>query len=111
MINFSTYSPPSPKAAETRVPLREKIRALREIIPTFVVFFVIMGSIYGGIATPTEAAALGIICALVLVAMNGRLSVAMLHHFHDHFDYCVGLLPELCHFHLGPASIGVPGDL
>jgi C4-dicarboxylate transporter DctM subunit len=69
----------SPKAAETRVPLREKIRALREIIPTFVVFFVIMGSIYGGIATPTEAAALGIICALVLVAMNGRLSVAMLH--------------------------------
>ncbi|UWR35350.1 TRAP transporter large permease subunit (plasmid) [Sulfitobacter sp. W027] len=70
---------PSPKAAETRVPLREKFRALREIIPTFVVFFVIMGSIYGGIATPTEAAALGIICALVLVAMNGRLSVAMLH--------------------------------
>ena len=69
----------SPKAAETRVPLREKIRALREIIPTFVVFFVIMGSIYGGIATPTEAAALGIICALVLVAMNGRLAVAMLH--------------------------------
>lgn len=70
---------PSPKAAETRVPLREKFRALREIIPTFVVFVVIMGSIYGGIATPTEAAALGIICALVLVAMNGRLSVAMLH--------------------------------
>ncbi len=68
-----------PKAAATRLPLREKIRALREIVPTFVVFFVIMGSIYGGLATPTEAAALGIVCALILVAMNGKLSVAMLH--------------------------------
>ncbi len=38
-----------------------------------------MGSIYFGWATPTEAAALGVVASLVLAAGNGKLSFAMLH--------------------------------
>jgi TRAP-type C4-dicarboxylate transport system permease large subunit len=38
----------------------------------------VMGSIYGGWATPTEAAGLGVVAALVLVGANGGLSWSML---------------------------------
>jgi len=37
---------------------------------------VVMGSIYAGIATPTESAALCVVAALVLAAIGGKLSVA-----------------------------------
>ena len=43
------------------------------------IFVVILGSIYSGLATPTEAAALGIMAALVISALNGTLSISMLH--------------------------------
>src|SRR3546814_5338843 len=38
-----------------------------------------MGGIYLGIATPTEAAALGVVGAMLIAAMNRTLSIAMLH--------------------------------
>jgi tripartite ATP-independent transporter DctM subunit len=68
-----------PRVADQQISFRKKVRSLTDIAPTLLVFVVIMGSIYGGLATPTEAAALGILCGLVLVAINGRLSVSMLH--------------------------------
>jgi TRAP-type C4-dicarboxylate transport system permease large subunit len=37
-----------------------------------------MGSIYGGLATPTESAAIGVVIALLFVAGSGRLSVELL---------------------------------
>ena len=39
-----------------------------------VIFGVVMGSIYGGLATPTESAAIGVLMALGFVALNGRLT-------------------------------------
>ncbi|MEM7744834.1 MAG: TRAP transporter large permease [Pseudomonadota bacterium] len=68
-----------PTVATEQVPLARKLRMLWQIVPIFVVFVVVMGSIYGGLATPTEAAALGILAALVLAAMNRKLSIPMLH--------------------------------
>ncbi|KMK66537.1 TRAP transporter large permease [Puniceibacterium sp. IMCC21224] len=68
-----------PTIATERVPLAQKLRMLWQVAPIFLVFLVVMGSIYGGLATPTEAAALGIVAALMLAACNGKLSVAMLH--------------------------------
>jgi tripartite ATP-independent transporter DctM subunit len=52
---------------------------LLDLLPPIVIFVVIMGSIYLGLATPTESAALGVIAALVLAALHGRLNRAMLH--------------------------------
>jgi tripartite ATP-independent transporter DctM subunit len=46
--------------------------------PPFLIFGVVMGSIYGGLATPTESAALGVVIALAIVAMMKRLSWALL---------------------------------
>ncbi len=54
----------------------QKLTALVALLPPTLVFLVVMGSIYLGIATPTESAALGVVAALLLAAMNGSLSVA-----------------------------------
>ncbi len=62
-----------------RMPLLRRLVLLGEIVPTALIFVVILGSIYFGLATPTEAAALGIMAALVISALNGTLSISMLH--------------------------------
>jgi C4-dicarboxylate transporter, DctM subunit len=60
------------------MPLRERIALLRHLIPPLVIFLIVMGSIYGGLATPTESAALGVTAALVIAWMSGKLNVSLL---------------------------------
>jgi len=55
-----------------------RLTGLPHLLPPLGLFFVVVGSIYVGLATPTEAAALGLIATLALVAANGQLSVAVL---------------------------------
>jgi tripartite ATP-independent transporter DctM subunit len=55
----------------------ERIRGLAHLLPPAGIFLVVVGSIYAGIATPTEAASLGVLAALVLAWWKGRLSLAM----------------------------------
>lgn len=55
-----------------------RIRSLPDLIPPILIFIVVIGSIYAGIATPTESAALGVLAALALVAWRRRLTIAML---------------------------------
>ena len=57
---------------------RERMSALPGLLPPVVLFLVVVGSIYAGLATPTEAAALGVMAALGLAAWRGRLSLAMI---------------------------------
>lgn len=64
---------------EDKVPLSEKLRLSRHLIPPLIVFAVVMGSIYGGLATPTESAGLGVILVLIMTVVMGRFSIAMLH--------------------------------
>src|SRR5437773_6915183 len=59
---------------------RERIRALPDLIPPLVIFLAVIGSIYAGLATATESAALGVIAALGVAAWHRRLSVRMLLH-------------------------------
>ena len=54
---------------------REWIIALLETGPLVALTVVIMGSIYGGLATVTEAAAIGVAGSLVLSAFTGKLTV------------------------------------
>ena len=53
-------------------------KTLPDMIPPLIIFFVVIGTIYLGWATPTESAALGVIIALALAAWRRRLSIAML---------------------------------
>ncbi|SEP83849.1 TRAP transporter, DctM subunit [Faunimonas pinastri] len=56
----------------------QRLRSLVHLAPPLGIFLLVVGSIYAGIATPTEAAALGVLGALILAACFGRLSFAML---------------------------------
>ncbi|MDQ4060238.1 MAG: TRAP transporter large permease subunit, partial [Pseudomonadota bacterium] len=60
-------------------PWRERLRSLLGLLPPFGIFVVVMGSIYAGWATPTESAAVGVLVALLLAALERRLSISMLH--------------------------------
>ena len=50
------------------------LRVLKVMIPPLVLIFVILGSIFFGIATPTEAGAVGCLGAIILAAANRQLS-------------------------------------
>lgn len=56
----------------------ERIRVLPDLLPPLGIFLVVVGSIYAGIATPTEAASLGVVAALFLAACYRTLSINML---------------------------------
>ncbi|MFN7120761.1 MAG: TRAP transporter large permease [Hydrogenophaga sp.] len=56
----------------------ERLRSLQHLLPPLGIFFLVVGSIYAGLATPTEAAALGVVGALVLAAFSRRLTLRML---------------------------------
>lgn len=57
---------------------RARFRTLPDLLPPILLFGVVVGSIYAGIATPTEAASVGVVFALLLAAWTGNLSFAML---------------------------------
>lgn len=63
--------PPAPRA--------ERMRRLRHLMPPMAIFVVVMSAIYGGWATPTEAAAIGVVMAFLLAWANGALGFGMLH--------------------------------
>jgi tripartite ATP-independent transporter DctM subunit len=61
------------------IPLAVRLRGLVDLIPTLALILVVLGTIYTGLATPTESAALGVVAALIAAAFAGRLSLSMLH--------------------------------
>jgi tripartite ATP-independent transporter DctM subunit len=67
------------EAQHVAVSLGEKLRALVDLVPTLLLILVVLGTIYGGIATPTESAALGVVASAVLALWEGRLSWRLLH--------------------------------
>ncbi|MBN2034818.1 MAG: TRAP transporter large permease subunit [Deltaproteobacteria bacterium] len=65
---------PAATEEERRIPLKKKLQMLKGLIMPAFIAFAVLGSIYIGIATPTEAAALGCFGALVSAIINRRLS-------------------------------------
>jgi tripartite ATP-independent transporter DctM subunit len=59
---------------EPVVPLDERIRTLAYLVPPLIVFGIVMGSLYFGIATATESAALGVLAALFFVWRSGKMT-------------------------------------
>lgn len=51
-------------------------RVIRVMIPPLALILVVLGSIFAGIATPTEAGALGAFGAILIVMVAGRFSLA-----------------------------------
>ena len=55
-----------------------RLRGLPDLVPPLIIFVIVIGSIYAGLATATESAALGILGALALAAWKRRLTWTML---------------------------------
>lgn len=54
-----------------------RLRALPALVPPILLFVIVVGSIYAGWATPTEAASLGVVASIVLAAFNRTLTIDM----------------------------------
>ncbi|SDJ77601.1 TRAP transporter large permease [Aliiruegeria lutimaris] len=59
-----------PKEDDT-MSLREKIAASRRLLPVMLLIVGVIGTIYTGVASPTDAAAVGVVLAAVLAVMTG----------------------------------------
>lgn len=59
---------------EERYSLREKFAASRRLIPVAFLIIGVIGSIYAGLASPTDAAALGVVLAALLAWLSGSFS-------------------------------------
>lgn len=73
---WSLLNPGRVPPADAHFTLREKIMASRRLIPVILLIVFVIGSIYAGWATATEAACLGVVGALGLSAASGTLSWA-----------------------------------
>ena len=85
----------------------QRFAGLVHLLPPLGIFVVVVGSIYAGVATPTEAASLGVVAALGLAWWKGRLTLGDAArgsrghdalHRHGDADLRRRLLPQLRHF-------------
>ena len=78
MISVLCMVRPGWSGAKVETDWRRRIESLPDLVPPLVIFAMVVGSIYAGLATPTEAAALGVVGALGLALMHGELNLRML---------------------------------
>ena len=54
------------------------IKVLKSLVPPLILILAVLGSIFFGIASPTESAAVGALGAMILAALHGKLSLTSL---------------------------------
>jgi len=68
-------------AMRSQLPYAQVLKeAIRAIIPPLLLIGAVLGSIFAGIASPTESAAVGVVGAMVLAAYNGVLDFALIRY-------------------------------
>ncbi len=78
IITRAKLNPALAPRTDINATLREKWAIVPRVWPMPVLIVIVIGSIYGGVATPTEAGAFGAFGALVLAILTRRFSVRML---------------------------------
>ena len=73
VVVWALLNPDRIPGADMRMSLGERIHAARHLIPAVALIALVLGSIYTGIATATEAAAIGVVAALAISAAQGTL--------------------------------------
>ena len=63
---------------DVKYTMNDYIHSLKDLFPVFSLIFVVLGSIYGGLATPTEAASLGVLGAVVLAVYFKSFSIEVM---------------------------------
>ena len=74
VVIWALMNPGKTPASDIRMSFVERIYASRHLIPAVTLIILVLGSIYTGIATATEAAAVGVVGALAISAVQGTLT-------------------------------------
>lgn len=78
-----TYAPALPPEARTLRGMKLVTRVVVSLVPPLVLIFLVLGTIFLGIATPTEGGAMGAVGALLLALMKGKLSMSLMRQAMD----------------------------
>jgi len=73
---WALRNPDQVPAADTRMTFLQKLSESRSLIPVVLLITAVLGSIYSGLATATEAAAVGVVGSLVLSTVQGSMNWA-----------------------------------
>jgi len=79
-ILFLVWRDPSRAPRAPAVPFRERLSLLKGVGPMLLLFAVVTGAIFTGLATPTEASAVGAFGGFVLAVLRARPSLRQLQH-------------------------------
>lgn len=74
VIIWALLNPKKMPPIEPAVPFLQKLKASRRLFPIILLISAVVGTIYAGIATPTESATFGVIGALILAACSKTLT-------------------------------------
>jgi tripartite ATP-independent transporter DctM subunit len=69
--------PPAERALR-HIPMGARLAALKDLAPAIFLIFAVLGSMYGGLATPSEGAAVGVLGALVVAFLQGGMTTRAL---------------------------------
>lgn len=69
---------PADDGAQRNLSWAQRFAALRELGPTLFLILCVLGSMYAGIATPSEAAAVGVLGAVIVSGLQGELNLPVL---------------------------------
>jgi C4-dicarboxylate transporter DctM subunit len=78
LMAHSTLKPglvPEGERALAQLPWSARLAALKELGPAIFLIICVLGSMYGGLATPSEAAAVGVLGAIVVAGAQGGLNL------------------------------------
>jgi len=78
VMAHSTLRPalvPQSEGELKKLPWRARFAALKDLAPAMFLILCILGSMYGGLATPSEAAAMGVLGAVLVTLVQGSLTV------------------------------------
>jgi tripartite ATP-independent transporter DctM subunit len=67
---------PESERALAHATMAERLASIKELGPAVFLILCVLGSMYGGFATPSESAAVGVAGALIIAALQGSLSLA-----------------------------------
>lgn len=78
-VRWTVYRQPTMAPPMERVPWPQRLIALKGVLSTIALFILVMGGIYAGAFTPTEAAGIGAAGALLIAMMKRAITVKVLH--------------------------------
>jgi len=76
LMVWALLNPSQVPRSDAQVSFIEKLRESRHLLPVILLIGGVIGAIYSGVATATEAAAVGVVGALMLSAAQGSLNAA-----------------------------------